>query len=266
MQHCISRFFRSAYEHGVLYFALVLLGVLSILWTPIAVALRLLLPRACGEIVGRAVITSVFRAYLGTLSFLRACRFDLTALDALRGEPAMIIAPNHPGLLDAVLIISRLPVTCIMKADLMRNLFLGAGARLAGYIGNHTAQAMIGRSVASLKNGTHLLVFPEGTRTLRLPVNPFLGSTGIIARHAGVSVQTVFIDTDSPYLSKGWPLFRKPAIPITYRIRLGRRFDAPAKAREFVAELERYFAEELSRDSMMRSWLPQRTGTGPNPD
>jgi hypothetical protein len=31
-------------------------------------------------------------------------------------------------------------------------------------------------------------------------------------------VQTVFIETDSAYLSKGWPLFRKPSMPITYRI------------------------------------------------
>ena len=78
-------------------------------------------------------------------------------------------------------------------------------------------------------------------------------------------VQTVFIDTDSPYLSKGWPLFRKPALPISYRIRLGRRFDPPRKTREFVRELEQYFAEELAGGSMMQSWLaaPTVAGTAP---
>ena len=114
-----------------------------------------------------------------------------------------------------------------MKAELERNFFLGAGARLAGYIGNESVHRMIDRSIASLRQGADLLVFPEGTRTTRSPVNAFTGSIGIIARHANVPVQTVIIDTDSPYLSKGWPLLRKPALPITYRIRLGRRFDPP---------------------------------------
>lgn len=248
---------KSLYEYIALYFGLILLGFLCLVWTPVAIVLRALLPRARASFVGRWAITIGFRIYVGALALTRACRFDLSALDALRGEPAMIIAPNHPSLIDAVLVISRLPVTCIMKAELTRNLFLGSGARLAGYIRNDTAHGMIRRSIASLEQGTHLLVFPEGTRTTRSPVNPFMGSIGIIARHAKVPVQTVFIDTDSPYLSKGWPLFRRPALPITYRIGLGRRFAAPAMTREFINELQKYFAEELAKDSMAQTWLPE---------
>ncbi|TPW14759.1 MAG: putative phospholipid biosynthesis acyltransferase, partial [Halothiobacillaceae bacterium] len=66
-------------------------------------------------------------------------------------------------------------------------------------------------------------------------------------------VQTVFIETDSRYLSKGWPLFRKPALPITYRIRLGRRFEPQDNVRSLVTELERYFAAELSGRAPMPS-------------
>jgi 1-acyl-sn-glycerol-3-phosphate acyltransferase len=143
-----------------------------------------------------------------------------------------------------------------MKAELENNFFLGAGARLAGYIGNDSVRRMIDRSTASLGHGSHLLVFPEGTRTTRSPVNPFTGSIGIIARRAQVPVQTVFIDTDSPYLSKGWPLLRKPGLPIVYRIRLGERFEPPTRARALVSELEQYVAAELARGSMMESWLP----------
>jgi len=244
------------YEYAALYFGLVLLGFLCLVWTPIALVLPALLPQSWARTTGRWGITIGFRIYVGVLALTRAYRIDLAALDALRGEPPMIIAPNHPGLLDAPLVISRLPVTCIMKAELERNFFLGAGARLAGYIGNESVHRMIDRSIASLRQGAHLLVFPEGTRTTRSPVNAFAGSIGIIARHAKVPVQTVFIDTDSPYLSKGWPLLRKPALPITYRIRLGRRFDPPERARDLVRDLEQYFAAELARGSMMQSWLP----------
>jgi len=58
-------------------------------------------------------------------------------------------------------------------------------------------------------------------------------------------VQTLLIETDSPFLGKGWPLWLRPALPITYRVRLGRRFEPPHDVAAFVAELERYFRQEL---------------------
>jgi 1-acyl-sn-glycerol-3-phosphate acyltransferase len=252
----------SAYEYAALYCGVVYLGVLCLVWSPIAIVLGLVFPGTLARTVGRWAATIGFRLYLGTLALTRVCRFDLTALDALRCEAPMIIAANHPALIDAVLVISRVPATCIMKAELVRNVFLGAGARLAGYIHNDSVRQMIDRSVASLRGGAHLLVFPEGTRTTRWPVSAFVRSVGVIAKHASVPVQTVFIDIDSPYLGKGWPLFRKPSLPITYRVRLGRRFDPPAKSREFVQELERYFADELASGTMLQGWLQRR----PAPD
>jgi hypothetical protein len=62
-------------------------------------------------------------------------------------------------------------------------------------------------------------------------------------------VQTVLIEADSPYLRKGWPLFRRPRLPLVYRIRLGRRFDVGDDPEAFVARLEAYFRQELPRDA-----------------
>ncbi len=234
------------YEMFALWFGLLLLGTISLTFTLLAVPLYYVLPKRWAEPLGRWGITTGFRIYLGALSAIGACRFDLGALDSLRAEDAMIIAPNHPCLLDAVMVISRLPnMTCIMKADIVDNLFFGAGARFAGYIRNDAQLSMIKQSVAALNNGQHLLIFPEGTRTTRWPVNVCKGTAGLIARRAKVSIQTVFIETDSPYLIKGWPLFKRPSMPITYRVRLGRRFDAPEKAHASAAELEQYFIDAL---------------------
>jgi 1-acyl-sn-glycerol-3-phosphate acyltransferase len=168
----------------------------------------------------------------------------------LRDEAPLIIAPNHPCLLDAVMVISRLPnVACVMKSDLMNNVFLGAGARLAGYIRSEPLRHMIRLAVDDFQHGSHLLLFPEGTRTTQDPVNPLKGSVALIAHQAQVRVQTVLIETDTHYLSKGWLLFRKPAMPITYRLRLGRCFDAPQDTQAFMTELEDYFANELVQGS-----------------
>lgn len=259
-----QRWLHRLYEYFALGFGLGLLGAMSLTWSLLAVPLYHLLPKRWGEPLGRWAITTGFRIYLGALSLTGACRFDITALDALRAEGPLVIAPNHPCLLDAVMVISRLPnMACIMKADIVDNVFLGAGARLAGYIRNDAQLSMIKQAVADLKKGSHLLIFPEGTRTTRWPINACKGTTALIASRAGVPVQTVFIETDSAYLSKGWPLFRRPAMPITYRIRLGRRFDPPGKAGAFTEELERYFIDEL-RDAPR--FLPADAPRAERPD
>lgn len=248
----MSRIWRTLCEYFALYFGLTTLAVLCLLWLPMATVLHLVLPVRFGGVVGRYAIMLGFRFYLRILSLLGACRFDLSALDELRKQGPLIIAPNHPCLLDAVMVISRLPnVACIMKASLLENIFLGAGARLARYIRNDISVRMVNAAGAALRDGNHLLVFPEGTRTTRLPVNPFVGSVALIARRANVPVQTVFIETDSAYLSKHWPLFRKPTLPISYSVRLGKRFEPTDSARAFTATLEQYFAEEFSQRAPM---------------
>jgi 1-acyl-sn-glycerol-3-phosphate acyltransferase len=233
-------------EYFALIFGLGLLAAICLAWSAFAVVLYRLLPAAPGRALGRRMIMEGFRFYLGALSRMGACRFDLSELDTLRDERSLIIAPNHPSLLDAVMILSRLPdVGCILKAGIMDNPLFGAGARLARFIRNDAGHGMIKQAVAELRGGSHLLLFPEGTRTTRPPVNPLKGSTGLIAREAGAAVQTVIIEADSAFLGKHWPLFRRPDLPLTYRLRLGRRFPPPADARAFALELERYFGSEL---------------------
>ncbi len=237
---------RRLHEYVLLYLGLGYLGAICLLWTPIAMVLYPLLPARVGRRVGRFVVNQGFNTYIHFLTLIGACRFDLSALDKLRGQGPLILAPNHPSLLDAVMVISRLPdVACIMKAGLMDNIFLGAGARLARYIRNDSPLRMVGCATSNLSAGSFLLVFPEGTRTTRMPVNPLMGRIGLISRRARVPVQTIFIETDSPYLCKGWSLFRKPEMPVVYRVRLGRRFDPPTSVQPFMSELERYFIAEL---------------------
>jgi len=250
MMRAALRVLLDVYDYLVLYLGLAWLGILCLAWTPIAMVLFPLLSLHWGRTLGRYVIMAVFRFYLASLSLSRRCSFDLKALDALRKEPSLIVAPNHPCLLDAVMVMSRLPnVACVLKAELMNNIFLGAGARLARYIRNDPVRRMVKLAIQDFDCGSHLLLFPEGTRTTACPVNPLKGSVGMIAHQAQVPVQTILIETDSKYLSKGWSLFRKPPMPIHYRLRLGRRFDPPQHTQNFMAELEHYFAHELVQGS-----------------
>ncbi len=240
----------NGYDYLVVYLGVTWLGILCLVWTPIALIVYPLLSERRGQALGRYVIMAVFRFYIASLSLSRRFSFDLEVLDVLREEPSLILAPNHPSLLDAVMVMSRLPnVACVLKADLMNNIFLGAGARLARYIRNEPVRRMVRSAIKDFDCGSHLLLFPEGTRTTTNPVNPLKGSIGLIANYAQVPVQTILIETDSMYLSKGWSLFRKPPMPIHYRVRLGRRFDPPQHTQYFMDELEHYFAHELVQGS-----------------
>jgi Tat protein secretion system quality control protein TatD with DNase activity len=88
-------------------------------------------------------------------------------------------------------------------------------------------------------------------------VNALQAGAGIIAKEAGVPVQTLLIETDSPFLSKGWPLFRRPAFPIHFRVRLGRRLEPADDVRELMAQLDRYLRAELA-DAPQNDWLAAR--------
>ena len=208
----IQRSLRALWAYAALWYGLALLGASSLTWGLVALPLAALLPERTGRRLGRRFAARGFRFYLGALEAVGACRFDIGALDALRGAGPMIIAPNHPSLLDAVMLLSRLEdAVCVLKAPLRQSMIFGGGARLAGYICNDSPMDMVRSSVSELRRGGQLLLFPEGTRTSRAPLNRFRGAISLIARQAGVPVQTVFIEADSNFLGKDWPLLRRPA-------------------------------------------------------
>ncbi|HEX4942720.1 MAG TPA: lysophospholipid acyltransferase family protein [Usitatibacteraceae bacterium] len=255
-------------DYAILAFGITLLALMCAAWGVVSAVFLLVLPARTGRRVGRVVAMFGFRSYLAIMQALGALRLDLAELDNLREEPPLIVAPNHPSLIDAVLVVSRLPdAMCVMKASLLGNFLLGPAARLARYIRNDTLLGLAARAGEELRHGGHLVLFPEGTRTAREPVGPFTGAAAVIARRTGVPVQAVFIEADSRFLGKGWPVHARPAFPLRYRARLGRRFDPPKDVRAFTAELESYFAQELGgRPAQAGFGAPTRSFAGVPPD
>jgi 1-acyl-sn-glycerol-3-phosphate acyltransferase len=230
------------------YFCLAVFGMSCLVWSlPAAIAYPLL-PRRIGQRIGQFGIMAGFRWFLWVMRATGVLRVDLTVLDRLRDERGIVVACNHPTMLDAVLLISRLPrVVCITKAKLWDNIFLGGGIRLAGYLRNDAPVPMIRRAAEAVREGRQLLIFPEGSRTERPPVDPFHRSFAVMARAARAPVQTVFIEADSPYLRKGWPLFRQPVLPLVFRFRLGERMEVGPDSGAFVDRLEAYFRAGLPK-------------------
>lgn len=200
-----------------------------------------------GRLRGRRAVSAGFRSFLRLWRLSGLVAIDTSALDVLRGQPRLILAPNHPSILDAVFIMARLPeVACVLKAGLMRNAFIGGGARWSGHISNDLGASMVRQAVAELAAGGQVLVFPEGTRTRPDAdgVNTFKGAFALIARAAQVPVQSIILQYNTRLLGKGWPLRQVPDYPLVFRAELGRRFDPPAPdgdLRAWMTEIEDYY-------------------------
>jgi len=232
----------------LLYALLLLLGAITLPWNIIAMLLYPVLPAAFGRALGRRAIAFCYRTFWAAASLSGMMRIDADCLDALRHERGLILMANHPTMLDALLLVARLPRSaCIMKAELMRNIFLGGGARLARYIRNDSARTMVRLAVEDLKSGGQLVIFPEGTRTVTPPLNPFRPGVTLIAKLAQAPIQTVFIDTDSPYLGKGWPLWRLPPLPIVFRLSLGQRFAPSQDSNALLQQIELYYRQSMEQ-------------------
>ena len=259
----IARFAKSLRNYGIMVFGLGLLAFMCFVWGVVATLLGLVLPASVGRRVGRRGAMRGFRAYLAIMEAVGGLRLDLSALDRLRDAGPLIVAPNHPSLIDAVLVASRLPdAFCVMKASLLGNFLLAPAARLARYVRNDSLLALAAKAGAELDLGGHLVLFPEGTRSTAEPFGPFTAAVGVVSRRTGVPVQAVFIHADKSFLGKGVSLRECPAFPFHFRIELGRRFEPPKDVRAFTLELERHFTAELAARQAPAAAAASREATG----
>ena len=199
---------------------------------------------------GQRLIRGLFVFFVGYLRAFGLLELDADGWSELREVNGLIVVANHPSLLDAVLLVSLLPqAVCLMKGSLARNIVLSGTARLAGYIHNKSGLGLVKKCEERLKEGSNLLVFPEGTRTVGGKLLPFKMGFALAAVLTRAPVQTIIITSESNCLGKGWPLFKKPAFPVRYSLRLGRRFqpEPGQAAKQFGCAVEDYFRETLAR-------------------
>lgn len=206
--------------------AYLLFGVVGTITSLGCWILALVLPAKVGRPLGQQLIQRLFAFFLWYLEQTGLAQFDFHDLAKMRDWRGGIIVANHPCLIDAVLLISRLPrVFCLMKQDVLSNLVLCGTARLAGYVDNHSAKQMVKTCAARIQEGETLVIFPEGTRTVRPAVNSFKMGFALVAQFAQAPIQTVFIETSSPYLGKHWPFLKPPPLfPLRYSLKLGQCF------------------------------------------
>jgi 1-acyl-sn-glycerol-3-phosphate acyltransferase len=208
----------------------------------------ILLPIRLRQRLMQRLISGFLRLFLWSGEVYGVMQLDLKNLDQLNSQSRLILVANHPSMIDVFLIISRLRQTaCLMKASISSNLFLGIGAHLAGYVSNRRVDQALRQAIETVNSGGLLLTFPEGTRTIRQPVNEIKPGFALIAKRSEAPIQAILIQTNSEYLSQGWKIWRLPPLPMVYKAVVGEKMYYSINHTETAENLKKYFEKTLNR-------------------
>ena len=244
----IRSLIRTAYEWLVTFIGALTFIFICLLTTLLWLFPGLLLNTSQNRWLGRRAIHYVTRFFFTVLELSGLVQTDFKDLDRLYHQRGIILTANHPCLMDALFVMSRLPnVVCVMKASVVDNPLLVGAASMAGFIRSDSPKQFIRQCQKSLDQGAQLLLFPEGTRTIQEPINPFQSGFSLIAKKSRTPVQTIFIQANTGFLGKHWPALKKPEFPLKYRATLGQcfQFDQDVRHKVLTAKLESYFKKHL---------------------
>jgi 1-acyl-sn-glycerol-3-phosphate acyltransferase len=127
---------------------------------------------------------------------------------------------------------------------------------------------MVLQARQALDEGTHVLLFPEGSRTRQFPLDALNNSAALIARRTGIPIQSLLIRFSSPYvgpyLGKGWPLWRRPKLPQHWSVRLGPLYplgvEPPTQSKTAISPMSRRETAALTAriETELRYFLSQK--------
>jgi 1-acyl-sn-glycerol-3-phosphate acyltransferase len=197
----------------------------------------------------RASLVRRFQVYLGLLERWGIIELEFLGFEDAGSWSGSLIAPNHPSILDVLLVMSRVPsLDCVMNAHLLRNPVTAGGAHLCNFIQNDSLRPMIKVCRENLEKGSNILIFPEGTRTVTPPLGPFHHIYALAAKSANAPIRTILIECDSDYFGRKFSYFKPARCPMRFRLTAGRVFQCTPTTtpRTLSAEIEAYFRSQLS--------------------
>jgi 1-acyl-sn-glycerol-3-phosphate acyltransferase len=154
------------------------------------------------QLRARKFLHRIFLVFIWMMRLLGILSWKITGLDKLQ-RPGILVLANHPTLLDAVFLIAFIPnADCIVKKSLLKNPAMRGFVTLAGYITNDSPDTLIDNASSSLKQGSALIIFPEGTRTKPRQKIMLQRGAANIAIRSGSAPTPVIIECTPLTLSK----------------------------------------------------------------
>lgn len=204
--------------------------------------------------LARRIIHHTFRFFIGLMRMLGVLSYEVHGLDKLN-RPGLLVLANHPTLIDVAFLISFMPkADCVVKAGLINNPFTRGPVLAAGFIRNNIGPPMLHDCIASVREGNHLIIFPEGTRTTPGQALKLQRGAANIAIRGNIPITPVVIECAPSTLTKNKAWWQIPTQQPHFRLTVhddlpsielvqGCANDALA-ARQLTAYLTDYFTPE----------------------
>lgn len=138
-------------------------------------------------------------------------RVMVVGLENVPADRSCIFMCNHVSNLDPPVVLPLLPgrSSVLLKKELMRIPLLGTAMRMAKFIpversrSREAAQQSVTGAAEALKSGLHILVFPEGTRSLTGRLSTFKKGPFFLARETQAAIVPVAVSGTQGMMRKG---------------------------------------------------------------
>ena len=191
-------------------------------------------------------------ARLWSILLLKASclRVRVSSEAELDPKASYVLLSNHQSLFDIPVLLSTVPgqVRMMAKRSLFRIPIFGWGLAFGGFIpidrgDRSTAKQSFSSALAKIKNGTSILLFPEGTRALTDTLLPFQRGGFLIAMKTGLPIVPVGIRGTRAVQHKGnWGIRPNP-IEVRYGAPIDIAQYGMRRKKELIAEVRARIAE-----------------------
>jgi 1-acyl-sn-glycerol-3-phosphate acyltransferase len=156
-----------------------------------------------------------------SITLVSGIRVTSTGVDPKFSGNSYIYMSNHQSNFDIPVLYSALPVQFrwLAKAELFRIPIFGNSMRCAGYISidrsnRKSAFQSLVQATDMIRNGTSVMIFPEGTRSTDGQLLPFKKGGFLLAVDAGVPIIPIKIYNTQKVMPKGRLLVRHHRVMI----------------------------------------------------
>ncbi|MFO7715233.1 lysophospholipid acyltransferase family protein [Desulfosarcina sp.] len=163
------------------------------------------------------------RFWANSILWVSRVKVTVSGIEKLDPRRSYIYMPNHQSNADIPLLLGRLPVQFrwLAKAELFKIPVFGRAMRGVGYISidrsnRKSAFESLERAARTIRNGTSVLIFPEGTRSRDGRILPFKKGGFVLSVDSGVPIVPIIIRGTRDIIPKGRFMIR-PA-PVTMQI------------------------------------------------
>jgi 1-acyl-sn-glycerol-3-phosphate acyltransferase len=165
----------------------------------------------------------IARLWANSILWVSRAKVTVTGAEKLDPDRSYIYMPNHQSNADIPLLLGRLPVQFrwLAKAELFKIPIFGRAMGKVGYISidrsdRKSAFESLARAAATIRNGTSVLIFPEGTRSRDGRILPFKKGGFVLSVDAGVPIVPIIIRGTREVNAKGSFMIR--SVPVSMEI------------------------------------------------